>query len=133
MTLWKIVHRVASSYIAGRIQAVLPQLINVGRKGFLKGRYTGGNIEWLYGTLLYASKHHVPGLVLMLVFEKAFHSVALSFTELSLTVDFGHAIKRWISTVYANKESRMAVLGQYSIVSIQCLVFLSCGSSGFLH
>ena len=81
ITRLKIVHKIASSYIAGKLKTVLRQLINFDKRGFFKGRYTGENIKWLYDTLLYASKHQVPGLVLM----KTFASVALSFTERSFT------------------------------------------------
>ena len=78
ITLLNIVYKIASSCIAGRLKTVLPQLIHVDQKGFLKGRYIGESIRLLYDTLLYASKHHVPGL-LMVDFEKAFDSVAWSF------------------------------------------------------
>ena len=74
-----MVYKIASSCIAGRLKTVLPQLIDVDQKGFLKGRYMGENIRLLYVTLLYASKHHVPGLFLVVDFEKAFDSVAWSF------------------------------------------------------
>ena len=94
---------------------VLPKLIIEEQKGFLKGRYTGENIWLLYDTLLYINKHQVPGLLMMVDFEKAFDSVAWSFIEKSLNkFNFGHDIKRWISTFYANINSRIFVNGQYS-------------------
>ena len=115
ITLLNIVYKIASSRIAGRLMTVLPQLINVDQKGFLKGRYIGESIRLLYDTLLYASKHHVPGLLLMVDFEKAFDSVAWSFTEQSLTAcNFGQDIKRWISTFYVYIKSYVSVKGQYS-------------------
>ena len=70
ITLLNIVYKNASSCIAGRLKTVLPQLINVDQKGFLKGKYIGENIRLLYDTLLYASKHHVPGLLLMWTLRK---------------------------------------------------------------
>ena len=90
-------------------------MISEEQKGFLKGRYTGENIRLLYDTLLCTNKHQVPGLLLMVDFEKAFDSVAWSFIEMSLNkFNFGHDIKRWISTFYANIDSCMYVNGQYS-------------------
>ena len=72
-------------------------------------------IRLLYDTLLCASKHYVPGLLLTVDFEKAFDSVAWSFTEQSLTAcNFGQDIKRWISTFYVNIKSCVSVNGQYS-------------------
>ena len=74
ITLLNIVYKIASSCIAGRLKTVLPQLIDVDQKGFLKGRYIGENIRLLYDSLLYASKHLVSGLLLVVDFGKAFDS-----------------------------------------------------------
>ena len=94
-------------------EKLLPQLKNDDQKGFLEGRYTGEIIRLLYGTPLYASKHHVPGLLLMVGFEKAFDSVPWSFTEQLLTsCNFGQDIKRWISTFYINIKPCVSVNGQ---------------------
>ena len=106
ITLLNIVYKIASSCIAGRLKTGLPQLIDVDQKGFLKGRYIGESIRLLYDTLLCASKRHVPGLLLMVDFEKAFDSVAWSFIEQSLTAcNFGQDIKRWILTFCVNIKS----------------------------
>ena len=78
------IQKIASSCIARRVKTVLPQPILDDQKGFLKGRCVGENIQLLSDTLLYASKHRIPGLLLMTDFEKAFESVAWSFIEKSL-------------------------------------------------
>ena len=62
-----------------------------------------------------ASIVYPASLLLMVNCEKAFDSVASSFTEQSLVVlNFGHYIKRWIATVTINTKSCMAVNGQCS-------------------
>ena len=115
ITLLNTMYKIASSCIAARLKMVLAKLISGEQKGFLKGRYIGENIRLLYDTLLYTNNHQVPGLLLMVDFEKAFDSVAWSFIEKSLNkFNFGHDIKRWISTFYANINSCMYVNGQYS-------------------
>ena len=77
ITLLNTTHKIASSCIAARLKMVLPKLISEEQqKGFLKGRHIGKNIR-----LLYTNKHQVSGLLLMVDFEKAFDSVAWSFTE----------------------------------------------------
>ena len=87
-------------------------MIGDDQKIFLKGRYIGENIRLLYDTLLYANQHQIPGLLLMVDFEKA---VAWTFTEKSLCkLKFGKDITGWILTFYANINSCMHVLGQYS-------------------
>ena len=80
----------------------------------MKGRY-GKNIRLLYDTLLYAEQHQIPGLLLMMDFEKAFDSVAWSFIEKSLCkFKFGKDFTRWILKFYTNINSCVHVNGQYS-------------------
>ena len=81
ITLLNTVYKISSSCIAARLKTVLPKLIGDDQNGFLKGRSIGENIRLLYDTLLYAKQHQIPGLLLMVYFEKAFDSVAWSFTE----------------------------------------------------
>ena len=70
----------------------------------------------MYDTLLYAKQYQIPGLLLMVDFEKAFDSVAWSFIEKSLhKFKFGKDITRWILTFYTNINSCVHVNGQYSI------------------
>ena len=91
------VYKIASSCITARLKTVLPKLTGDDQKVFLKGRYIGGNIRLLYDTLLYAKQHQIPGLLLMVDFEKAFDSVAWSFIEKSLRkFKFRKDITRWI-------------------------------------
>ena len=92
-------YKIASSCIAARLKTVLPKLIGDDEKViffyFLKGRYIGENIRLLYDTLLYSKQHQIPGLPLMVDFEKAFDSVAWSFIEKSLCkFKFGKDITR---------------------------------------
>ena len=84
-------YKIASSCIAATLKMVLSKLISEEQKGFFKGRYIGENIRLLYDTLLYTNKHQVPGLLLMVDFEKVFDSVAWSFIEKSSNkFNFGH-------------------------------------------
>ena len=75
----------------------------------------GENNRLLYDTFLYANQHQIPGLLLMVDFEKAFDSVAWSFIEKSLRkFMFGKDITRWILTFYTNINSCVHMNGQYS-------------------
>ena len=47
----------------------------------MKGRYIGENIRLLYDTLIYTEKESIPGRLLMIDFERAFDSVAWSFSR----------------------------------------------------
>ena len=57
-----------------------------GSQGLFDRKIYWGNIRLLHDTLLYATKHHIPGLLLMVDFEKAFESVAWSIIDNSLNV-----------------------------------------------
>ena len=50
----------------------------------MKGRYIGENIRLLYDTILITENDNIPGLLLMIDFEKAFDSVSWSFIEKAL-------------------------------------------------
>ena len=63
---------------------MLPKIIHEDQKGFIKGRYIGENIRLLYDLLQYAETKQLPGLLLMVDFEKAFDSVLCTFTEKAL-------------------------------------------------
>ena len=68
-----------SSCIAERLKAVLPSVINDDQTGFISGRYIGENIRILYDILYYTEKHKLPGMLLLVDFEKAFDSVSWNF------------------------------------------------------
>ena len=57
------------------IKTVLPELINEDQTGFMSGRYIGDNLRLIYDTIAYLKEKNLPGLLLNIDFEKAFHSV----------------------------------------------------------
>ena len=52
-----------------------PKGIHKDQKGYMKGRNIGENIKLLYDVLLQAETKNIPGLLLMVGFEKAFDSL----------------------------------------------------------
>ena len=123
ITLLNTVYKIASSCIAARLKTVLPKLIGDQIFFFFFFFFFferqmcvwGKNNRLLYDTFLYANQHQIPGLLLMVDFEKAFDSVAWSFIEKSLRkFMFGKDITRWILTFYTNINSCVHMNGQYS-------------------
>ena len=115
ISLLNISYKIGSTCIANRMKKVLPDIIHDSQTGFLKGRYLGENVRTLYDTLIYTEKQNIPGMFLLLDFEKAFDSV--SWTFLMKTLDFfnfGNDIKTWIKTFYNNANACVSVNGQYS-------------------
>ena len=79
ITLLNTAYKIASACIANRQKIVLPKIIHKDQTGFLKGRYIGENIRLLSDTLVYTEKEEIPGLLLLIDFEKAFDSISWSF------------------------------------------------------
>ena len=111
-TLLKTAYKIASACIANRLKIVLPKIIYKDQTGFLKGRYIGENIRLLYDSLVYTEKEEIPGLLLLIDFEKAFDSISWSFMQKCLNfLNFRPNVKRWIRTFYKNISTCVSVNG----------------------
>lgn len=81
----------------------------------MQGRYIGENIRLLYDVLLHTQTENIPGLLLLVDFEKAFDSVAWKFMYKALDMfNFGQDIKRWIETFYKDINTCVSINGHYS-------------------
>ena len=54
-------------------------LIHENQRGFMKGRYIGENTRIVYDIIQISNKHKIPGMILLVDFERAFDSVSWSF------------------------------------------------------
>ena len=81
----------------------------------MKGRYIGENIRLMYDLLLYTAKENIPGLIVLIDFEKAFDSISWSFIIKALEFfNFGNDIRQWIQTFYSDIKSCVISNGLYS-------------------
>lgn len=82
---------------------VLDKLINKDQTGFLAGRYIGENTRLLYDVMKFTEDNDIPGMILMVDFEKAFDSVSWKFIEKVLIYfGFGNSIRNWIKLFHRN-------------------------------
>ena len=73
---------------------------------FIKGRYIGQNIRLIIDIMEHMKSQNIPGILVLLDFQKAFDSLEWSFMmNTSDIFNLGTSIKRWISTFYTNIES----------------------------
>ena len=115
ISLLNVSYKIASACIANRLKTVLPNVINNDQTGFLSGRYIGENIRTLYDLMAHTEKNNIPGLLLLIDFEKGFDSVAWPFIHKVLDFfNFGDDIKRWITVFYKNTKSCVTVNGHLS-------------------
>ncbi|MCU7801037.1 MAG: reverse transcriptase family protein, partial [gamma proteobacterium symbiont of Lucinoma myriamae] len=108
-------YKLASSCIAERLKKVLSKIINEDQTGFIAGRYIGENIRLLYDVINHTEKHQIPGMLLLIDFEKAFDSVSWDFLFKVLDFfNFGRSFKKWVRVFYTNIQSCVIVNGHLS-------------------
>ena len=106
ISLLNSTYKLASSCIAERIKTVLPSLISNDQSGFIPGRFIGENTRLIYDILHFTEENDIPGILLLIDFEKAFDSISWTFIEQVLDLfNFGKSIKHWIQTFYTNIKS----------------------------
>jgi len=89
------------------MRKVLPRIINYDQTGFVKNGFIGVNIRFLDSIVNYTNTEQIPGLLLFVDFEKAFHSVEWSFIEKTLKYhgNFGPSLIAWIKLFYTDISS----------------------------
>ena len=120
ITLLNVIYKLASGSIAERIKQVLDKLISKEQTGFMSGRYIGENTRLIYDILHITEELDIPGLLLIIDFEKAFDSISWKFIGKVLTfLNFGESIKHWIKVFYNDISASVVQCGflsEYFIV-----------------
>ena len=115
ISLLNTVYKIGSAAIANRFKSVLDKLINFDQTGFISGRYIGENIRLIYDILQYTEEHEIPGLLLLIDFEKAFDSISWDFLINVLKFfNFGDSIINWVKVFYNNINSAVIQGGNLS-------------------
>ena len=95
ITLLDVDYKIASKVIAKRIERVLPSLIHPDQTGFMKGRYIGQNIRLINDIIQQTELQKIPGILLLLDFQKAFDTLEWPFIQNTLNLfNFGNGIKK---------------------------------------
>ena len=101
ISLLNVTYKIISACIANRLKQVLSYPIHENQKGFLKNRFIGENTRIIYDTLYAAKENNIPGILLLIDFEKAFDSVSWSFMYKALDFfNFGQDMIKWIKLLY---------------------------------
>ena len=91
--LLNTVYKIASASIANRIKTVIDKLISRDQSGFISGRYIGDNTRIVYDLMQFVDEKNIPGLLLLIDFEKAYDSLSWSFMKNVLkSFNFGLSI-----------------------------------------
>ena len=115
ISLLNVTYKLASSCIANRLKSKLNILINEDQTGFVSGLFMGENIRCLYDVLQFTETNNIPGLLMLIDFQKAFDSISWPFIQKVFRFfNFGDSIIQWINTFYNNIIACIIVNGQVS-------------------
>lgn len=106
ISLLNIDYKILSKSLANRISPNLDQLISHDQTGFMKNRYIGENIRLISDIIEVTKRKNIPGLLLLLDFEKAYDTVEWEFMMKVLKAfNFGPSIIRWVKLCYTDISS----------------------------
>lgn len=115
LTLLDTVYKIASGTIANRLKTVLDYIINNDQTGFIKGRTIVENVRIIYDVMKFTEEHTIPGMLLLIDFEKAFDSLSWNFLYKCLKfLNFGESMQQWIKVFYKDISSAVIQSGYIS-------------------
>ena len=115
ISLLNTVYKIGSGVIAKRFKTVLDKLIDFDQTGFISGRYIGENLRLIYDIMQFTEEKDIPGLLLLIDFEKAFDSISWEFlTSVLKLFNFGESIINWVKVFYNNIKSAVNQGGHLS-------------------
>ena len=97
ISLLSTIYKLASAAIAERLKPSLDQLISDCQTGFIKGRQISDSTRLIYDMIHQTELKNIPGLLMLIDFEKAFDSVSWKFLYKVLSF-FGYSenLIKWI-------------------------------------
>ena len=84
ISLLSAVYKLASTVIANRLKPHLEDIISKSQSGFIKGRRIEEGTRLVYDIMSYTEKLKIPGLLMLIDFQKAFDSVSWDFLYMVL-------------------------------------------------
>ena len=86
----------------------MPNIINEDQTGFIKGRYIGENIVKLLNIMEYVEEEHIPSLLVVIDFEKAFDCLRWDFVQKAVeSFNFGPSLINCVKLFYTDINSRV--------------------------
>ena len=101
--LLNIDYKIMTKVLAKRMEKVIRELVHPNQSGFIKGRFIGEGIRFLEDLIKHTDIKDIPGLILLLDFEKAFDSVEWEFLFRVLKkFGFGKDYIDWVKVCYCD-------------------------------
>ena len=68
-------YKILAKALSRRLEQVMPSLISCDQVGYIKGHFIGENVRIIEDILSYTTTKHIPGLLILIDFEKSFDTV----------------------------------------------------------
>ena len=105
LTLLETLYKLISATLANRIKPTLDKIIGKTQMAYIPGRYIAECTRNAYDILTHAKENNLPGMLLLVDFEKAFDSVNFEFIVTTLKIfGFGEEFIRWIEIILGMKK-----------------------------
>ena len=116
LTLLNTFYKIISGVLVNRLQTVLDYLIGPDQKGYVPNRFIGEVTRSTYDIFQYAKEKNLPGMILLIDFEKAFDSISFKMIDATLEMfGFGKYYRDWI-TILIN----MLMTSLYTLSALRC-------------
>lgn len=97
ISLLSVTYKIASAALSNRIKPFLDKIISKTQSGFIKGRFIGDTTRLIYDIMDFTENNNIPGLLVLIDFEKAFDSISWKFMYNVLEfMGFGRDFIQWI-------------------------------------
>ena len=115
ISLLSVIYKIASLSLALRFRPVLNKLISNTQSGFMTGRCIGENTRLIYDLMHYTYTNNIPGLLMLIDFQKAFDSVSWTFLQATLKFfGFKESFCNWIKGLNSNVRAAVLQCGRLS-------------------
>ena len=105
LTLLETFYKIISATLANRIKPVLDSIVGKHQKAYIPGRYIAECTRNTYDLFSYAKVNNMPGMLLMIDFEKAFDLVDFRSLETPLELfGFGEYFITWFKIILGYNE-----------------------------
>ena len=107
-----VIYKLASGAIAERLKHTLENIISESQTGFIKGRFISDSTRLVYDIMHATEVKNIPGLLLLIDFEKAFDSLSWKFLYKVLKFfDYNDNLIKWIKIVNTDIEAYVIQCG----------------------
>ena len=112
LSMLSVIYKLASAAIANRIKPHLSQIIDNTQCGFVPGRYIGECTRLIFDIMKFTEDKHLPGMLVLIDFEKEFDSIHWSFIYQSIAfLGFSKDLIKWIRLSSHNVKATIIQCG----------------------